>query len=63
MTLCVARMLVHAACLVTVGGLGGQLDYSGHCRAVDGRMWVHYNSGLDAPLEPAADEGPLTALG
>ena len=32
-------------------------------RPADGHVWVHYASGLDAPLEPTAQDGPLPALG
>lgn len=35
----------------------------GICRATDGRMWVQYESGMEAPLEPSALDVPLIELG
>lgn len=32
-------------------------------KATDGRMWVQYESGMEAPLEPSALDVPLIELG
>ncbi|KAK9799832.1 hypothetical protein WJX73_007183 [Symbiochloris irregularis] len=32
-------------------------------KAADGRLWVTYSTGIDAPLQPKASDGPLEELG